>query len=857
MRMAYKVFGSFMIVISVILCIFYYQSFIRLSEKNNLNIEANSEQSKQDFLKYVENIREIMEKEALVFTMPKFDLPGMEKLARENNVEYISDLLNQKKRELYKEPDTREEIRIFLYSENGEIVYYDDSGFKEEHKNLIDANFSYIKDKNYSSGFVKSGDEFFITSSAKIMIDKKKICHVVLVLPVNANFLEKAGEALNVNVGTKTKNGVWTNIKNANNEDVIIEESFAKDKSEKSIDGKRYFITLIQLNENNGDGYHTLYLFKNISDIAAKKKSQTKELLLLAITLFVISGLAVFFLINIIFSKLKSVSGFLEKIISKDYNFKISQEIIKQKDEVGLLYGNIQKIKEDVQSNDEKIRYYSKELEISYKEMKNYTYIVEVKNKELVERLKEQELVKEILNRGIKELSEINRFLKFLLKKIYEYKKYKRAELIYKNSIDNAYERVSYIPEKDKFIDNFYEENLKYLINERPVTKDDYMEIPIKRDKDIIGNLKIEGIELSGTTEKTIEIIANELEIILENAELYYKMDKKIIELSFLNSISVALSSITDVNELKNMINDSIGVLFGLANYDLYVYEKGYFLDFKEVNGDIVKIKQKKVEDESLYILNKFGNIKVKKEYYIPLVIKEKLIGAIRVDAIENFKAVDKNIIRIFLTQLSIILQNNLMYFENRKRSFDIIKSLSQAIEEKDTYTKGHSHRVMTYSIKLAEKLKFTNDEIEQIRYAGILHDIGKIGISENILLKNGKLTDEEYEIIKQHPEKGYKIMSHISSLHEISKIVKYHHERPDGKGYPEGLKGEEIPKAAKIMALADTFDAMTSDRPYRKGLGLDIAKAEIQKYKGLQFDEEIADVFLEMLENGEMKIEK
>ncbi len=329
------------------------------------------------------------------------------------------------------------------------------------------------------------------------------------------------------------------------------------------------------------------------------------------------------------------------------------------------------------------------------------------------------------------------------------------------------------------------------------------------------------------------------------------------MELSFLNSISIAVSSANNINEMKKMIFDSISVLFGISNHEIYIYEDGYLNEFKEEEGELLKSRHIKIEDPIVYVNSKFEAIKVNKDYFIPLAVKEKLIGAIKLENAANYKQMDKNIVRIFLTQLSIVIQNNLMHAENKKKSFGIIKSLAEAIEEKDFYTRGHSERVMKYAIKIAEKMNLPANEIEKIQYAGILHDVGKIGIPENILRKKGMLTDEEYQKIKEHPAKGAKILMHMHSLKDIVSIVKYHHERPDGKGYPEGLKGEEIPIGARILSVADTFDAMTSNRPYRKGLSIEVVKEELLKYSGAQFDANVSEVVIDMLDSGELEIDR
>lgn len=176
---------------------------------------------------------------------------------------------------------------------------------------------------------------------------------------------------------------------------------------------------------------------------------------------------------------------------------------------------------------------------------------------------------------------------------------------------------------------------------------------------------------------------------------------------------------------------------------------------------------------------------------------------------------------------------------------YKTIKSIAHALDAKDQYTHGHSLRVTLYSLALAKELKLPDSLLEEIETTGLLHDIGKIAIPERILSKPGKLTDEEFEIIKKHPELGEHLINGIGKLKLISNWLKYHHERYDGKGYPEGLKGEEIPISSRIIAIADTYDAMTSTRSYRPALSHEEAMSEIKRCAGTQFDPKLAEIFM------------
>ena len=178
------------------------------------------------------------------------------------------------------------------------------------------------------------------------------------------------------------------------------------------------------------------------------------------------------------------------------------------------------------------------------------------------------------------------------------------------------------------------------------------------------------------------------------------------------------------------------------------------------------------------------------------------------------------------------------------------IETLRYTVEAKDPYTRGHSDRVSEFSVLIGKYLGLSDEDLHTLKIGGLFHDIGKIGIPDSILLKPGKLTPDEYSEIKNHPSIGVHILSNAAIFRDIIPIVKHHHERYDGLGYPSKLKGEDIPYLARIAAVADTFDAMTSRRTYRDSLPLDVVKEEFEKNRRIQFDPQIADVFLDILNN-------
>lgn len=184
------------------------------------------------------------------------------------------------------------------------------------------------------------------------------------------------------------------------------------------------------------------------------------------------------------------------------------------------------------------------------------------------------------------------------------------------------------------------------------------------------------------------------------------------------------------------------------------------------------------------------------------------------------------------------------------KAYLESIETLRYTVEAKDPYTKGHSDRVAEFSVLIGKKLGLSEEDLKTLRIGGLFHDIGKIGIPDSILLKDERLTPEEYSEIKHHPSIGTHILSNATIFSNIIPIVKHHHERYDGRGYPENLKGEDIPLLARIATVADAFDAMSSRRTYRNSLDINTIIDEIKKNSGTQFDSKITDVFLDILEN-------
>jgi HD-GYP domain-containing protein (c-di-GMP phosphodiesterase class II) len=233
----------------------------------------------------------------------------------------------------------------------------------------------------------------------------------------------------------------------------------------------------------------------------------------------------------------------------------------------------------------------------------------------------------------------------------------------------------------------------------------------------------------------------------------------------------------------------------------------------------------------------------------VPLQRRDQMFGCLFAldKSSGEFDTVDSKLLQSIASESSIYLENSILYEDVRSLMMGLMHSLVNAVDAKDTYTCGHSERVALLSRLLAQEAKLGDNFVDRVYMAGLLHDVGKIGVPEAVLQKTGRLTPEEFEQIKKHPDIGARILADIKQIDDVIPGVLYHHERYDGKGYPTGLAGENIPLMGRVICLADCFDAMTSSRTYRKALPLEVALAEIRRCAGTQFDPALADVFVQV----------
>ena len=298
--------------------------------------------------------------------------------------------------------------------------------------------------------------------------------------------------------------------------------------------------------------------------------------------------------------------------------------------------------------------------------------------------------------------------------------------------------------------------------------------------------------------------------------------------------------SLTEFKTLKSALKE-----IDSTSFDILI------LDFSTITeSKLEMLKSIREKDENVYIILLINSQK--------LTIPLKDLKALSVqgycekdDKLEQLPLFVEAAVKS-IDQMKIIKNINDELTESKekleKAYLESIETLRYTVEAKDRYTHGHSDRVSAYSVLIGKKLGLSNEDLNTLKIGGLFHDIGKIGISDAILLKNGKLTDSEYSEIKNHPVIGKNILSNAAIFENIIPIVLYHHERYDGKGYPYGLQDSSIPFLARIVSVADSFDAMTSRRSYRGELDLEYVKNEFKTKSGTQFDPVIAQIFLDIL---------
>jgi putative nucleotidyltransferase with HDIG domain len=380
------------------------------------------------------------------------------------------------------------------------------------------------------------------------------------------------------------------------------------------------------------------------------------------------------------------------------------------------------------------------------------------------------------------------------------------------------------------------------------------------------------------------QIFAQQAAIAVRNANLYKEMKEEAQISKTLLHVAEEMGSLNSLDDVTNrlVIILTRSMKFKMGLIFLWDENKKLFLPAKAVGipphrsplfqtlilrqDDLDFTEKELAQREVIYAqdapgrfpMEKISNVLMERDLRIvALVTKGKLLGAIVTAGYQGdqgFSQKDAVFLRGIAAEAAIAIDDASLFEALEEAFWDIIKSLAAAIEVKDSYTHSHSESVINYATAIGEELQMDEPEMKLLNKACLLHDLGKIGIDDSILQKVTPLTFNERKDIERHPVIGSQILQSVGSLADVAEIVRFHHEQYDGSGYPDHLIGEDIPKLARILAIADSFDAMTSDRPYRKALNLEQAIEQLKVCSGKQFDPALVDVFLRVLNRKKVK---
>ena len=358
-------------------------------------------------------------------------------------------------------------------------------------------------------------------------------------------------------------------------------------------------------------------------------------------------------------------------------------------------------------------------------------------------------------------------------------------------------------------------------------------------------------------------------------SQTHSSLERRVKELSLLSDMSKLFTSMIDLERLLDVYIDLVCHRIGIRNCSILLLDEvaGELVvcasqgeGSRELLGERIAlglgiegfVAQNRIPVliDDLATDSRFrgkGSARYSRGTFIcaPIVVKGELMGVIDLNektSDEKFNEEDLNLLSTIAGQIGVAIDNARLYRILQRNSFRTVQALATTLEAKDRYTHGHSSRVTDYSLKTAEAMGLTDREITHLRYAAQLHDVGKIGVDEAILHKPASLTVDERKAIQEHPVIGERIIEPLDFLTEVRCLIRNHHERWDGKGYPDGLRGEDIPLLTQIMAVADAYDAMTSERPYRGPKSRSEAVGELKRCRGTQFSPQVVDKFVGVL---------
>lgn len=415
-------------------------------------------------------------------------------------------------------------------------------------------------------------------------------------------------------------------------------------------------------------------------------------------------------------------------------------------------------------------------------------------------------------------------------------------------------------------------------------TDPNILAVPLLLKKRVIGVIQFKemsgGASLQKEEQQILTSLANHFSVIMERTNLSSGLDDRIKQFSTLHEVGSLLNSSLDHDVVKRRAMEAITRLMLAETGSLLLLDEKRRELYFEVALGAKGRKLKKVRlgigegiagwvakhGKAVIIpdvtrdrrfqnrVDEHSKFQTRNMVCVPVKIKGKVIGvlqAINRVGSGTFTKEDLKVFQLFSNQVAIALDNARLYEEIKETFYATSEALAEAIETRDPYTGGHTKRVLEYSMAIAKELKLSTSVMEILKLSAVLHDIGKIGIEDRILRKDAPLNVDEASTMKSHPQLGVEILKHVPQLKDVIPGMLYHHERIDGLGYPRGFKGSQIPLIAKIISVADTYDAITTTRPYRKGLPPEVALKELKKHSGKQFDGKVVDAFIKAFANG------
>lgn len=410
--------------------------------------------------------------------------------------------------------------------------------------------------------------------------------------------------------------------------------------------------------------------------------------------------------------------------------------------------------------------------------------------------------------------------------------------------------------------------------------------VPLKSRAEVIGVVelinKLREEDYNDDDLEIIELLGAHLSTLIENSRLYTEAREKVERISAMAETSALISSSLDVRRVLETVMTVAKDVIDAEASSIFLYDEEKHEFFFEIAtgdaGDAVKQIRvpwgkgmvgwaaehmqtllvpdvtkdprfySKVDEKSKFI--------TRNAITVPLKPKNKLIGVAQVLNKKGglFSREDVELFETLARQAAVAIENASLYTDLQELFLNSIRTVVSLIDAKDDYTAGHSSRVTQYALMIADQLGFSTEDRKRLELAALLHDVGKIGMPDAILKKPSGLTAEEFAIVKDHPTKGAEALEPIKQMKEIIPGVRYHHEKLDGKGYPAGLSGEQVPMDAQIICVGDSYDAMNSDRPYRKGLGMEESVRRLRQDSGTQFNPKLVEAFVAALEKEENK---